>query len=60
MEIAILCLLFILVFLVAYLLYKVNSASSKNIESFLSKTFFDFSKDIRDTMDGTRKEVESS
>ena len=60
MEIAILCLLFLLVLLVGFLLYKVSSNSGRNIESFLNKTFFDFSKDIRETMDGTRKEVESS
>ncbi len=62
METAVLAALVVLVVLVAFLIWKVHSSSSRKetLENVLNEKFIDFSKHIRDTMDNTRQEVERS
>lgn len=62
MEILIIILLVCLIGLVAYLIWNMRKPDNgkDQIESVLNEKFIDFSKNIRETMDNTRKEVESS
>ncbi len=62
MELVLLSLLLVLIGLVTFLLITINksSGSKERIESVLNEKFIDFSQHIRETMDNTRKEVESS
>ncbi|MEA3489147.1 MAG: DNA recombination protein RmuC [Candidatus Omnitrophota bacterium] len=62
MEIIVLILLLVLIVLVAFLVRRMYFAGSgkERLEAFLSDKFVDFSTQIRETMDNTRKEVESS
>lgn len=62
MELVLLVLLLVLIGLVIYLLISISKPQDHKdrIESVLNEKFIDFSKNIRETMDNTRKEVESS
>ena len=62
MEILLITLMSLVLFLLFFLLWKVQFAQkpSDNIEKVLNEKFISFSYDIRNTMDSTRKEVEQS
>jgi DNA recombination protein RmuC len=62
METAVIALLFILVGLVAFLIWRTRATEKgkENVESLLNEKFIDFSDRIRQTMDRTREEVERS
>jgi len=62
MEITIIILLFILVGLIAFLIWRVHGADNgkQGVESLLNEKFIDFYDRIRQTMESTRREVEQS
>lgn len=62
MEAAALILLFLLIVLVGFLVWRTYTSGTgkERLESVLNDKFIDFAKNIQDTMNSTRKEVESS